>query len=173
MLVVCRITRFVRIILTFLVQTYFCSVFRCFTGFSLDRLINELPLVRDLSPKAVVIDIGTNDLSNVGVDPVILARRGIDFAKLFVAVNSVSEVLVCQVLPRVLVRATGISDACPFQRRSFYGKPYAGCLDHRPAPYSLLAAPRHARQLAAIFFIGLGCILMLLVCASMCAVFVE
>ena len=72
-------------------------------GLTLDRLINELLLVRDLSPKVVIIDIGTNDLSNVGVDPVILAKWIIYFA----AVNSVAEVLVCQVLPRVLVRPTG------------------------------------------------------------------
>ena len=64
-------------------------------GLTLDRLINELPLVRDLSPKAVIIDIGTNDMSNVGVDPVMLAKRIIDFAKLVAAVNSVVEVLVC------------------------------------------------------------------------------
>ena len=70
-------------------------------------MINELPLVRDLSPKAVIIDIGTNDLSNVGVVPVMLAKRIIDFAKLVAAVNSVAEVLVCQVLARVLVRSTG------------------------------------------------------------------
>ena len=76
-------------------------------GLTLHRLINELPLVRDLSPKEVIIDIGTNDLSNVGVDPVILAKRITDYAKLVAAVNSVAEVLVCQVLPRVLVRPTG------------------------------------------------------------------
>ena len=90
------------------ISVQFSDVFyRGVAGLTLDRLINELPLVRDLSPKAEIIDIGTNDLSNVGVDPVMLAKRIIDFAKLVAAVNSVAEVLVCQVLPRVLVRPTG------------------------------------------------------------------
>ena len=80
-------------------------------------------------------------LSNVGVGPVIFAQRIIDFAKLVAAVNWVAEVLVCQILP--------ISYACRFQRPSFCGKPYADC---PPAPCSFLAAPRHACQLAAIFW---------------------
>ena len=55
------------------------------------------------------------------VYPVMLSKRIIDFAKLVAAVNSVAEVLVCQVLPRVLVQPTGgtrfptrvdFSDAC-------------------------------------------------------------
>ena len=89
------------------ISVQFSDVFyRRLGGLTLDRLINELPLVCDLSPKAVIIDIGTNDLSSVGVDPVMLAKRITDFAKLVAAVNSVAEVLVCQVLPRVLVRPT-------------------------------------------------------------------
>ena len=71
------------------------------------RGVGGLTLDRDLSPKEVIIDIGNNDLLNVGVDPVILAKRILDFAKLVAAVNWVAEVLVCQVLPRVLVRPTG------------------------------------------------------------------
>ena len=44
------------------ISVQFSDVFYCGVGgLILDRLINELPLVRDLSPKAVIIDIGTND----------------------------------------------------------------------------------------------------------------
>ena len=55
------------------ISVQFSDVFfyRGVGGFTLDRLINELPL--DLPTKAVIIDIGTNDLSSVGVDPVMAA----------------------------------------------------------------------------------------------------
>ena len=49
----------------------------CFTttsgGLTLDRSTGELSVVRELSPSADIIDIGTNDLSHVTVDPVIVS----------------------------------------------------------------------------------------------------
>ena len=56
--------------------------------------MHELPLVRDLAVRGVILDIGTNDLSASHIDPV----------NLVAAVDSVVEVVVCQVLPRVMVR---------------------------------------------------------------------
>ena len=78
-------------------------------GLTLDGLMHELPLVRDLAVRGVILDIGTNDLSASQVDPVNLVKRIVDFAKLVAAVDSVAEVVVCPVLPRVMVRPTGRS----------------------------------------------------------------
>ncbi|KAI0208530.1 hypothetical protein LSAT2_006793 [Lamellibrachia satsuma] len=51
-----------------------------------------------------------NDTNKVvGADLVNLAKRIVDFAKLVAAIDSVAEVIVCQVLPRVMVRPTGRS----------------------------------------------------------------
>ena len=69
----------------------------------------ELPLFRDLAVRGVILDVGTNDLSPPNVDPVNLAKRIMDFAKLVAAVDSVAEVVVCQVLPCVMVRPTARS----------------------------------------------------------------
>ena len=92
------------------ISEQFSNVFyRGIGGLSLDGLMLELPLVRDLAVRGVILDIGTNDLSASHVDPVNLAKRIVDFAKLVAAVDSVAEVVVCQVLPRVMVRPTGRS----------------------------------------------------------------
>ena len=88
----------------------FSNVFyRGIGGLNLEGLMHELPLVRDLAVRGVILDIGTNDLSAPHVDPVNLAKRIVDFAKLVAAVDSVAEVVVCLVLPRVNVRPTGRS----------------------------------------------------------------
>ena len=82
-----------------------CNVFyRGIGGLSLNRLMNELQLVRDFAVKGVIPDIGTNDVSHINVDPVNLAKKILDSSKLVAAVDSVAEVVVCQVLPRVMVR---------------------------------------------------------------------
>ena len=89
------------------ISEQFSNVFyRGIGGLTLDGLRLELPLVRDLAVRGVILDIGTNDLSTSHVDPVNLAKRIVDFAKLVAAVDSVAEVVVCQVLPRVIVRPT-------------------------------------------------------------------
>ena len=49
----------------------------CFTtisgGLTLDRSTGELSVVRELSPRAVIIDIGTTALSRATVDHVIVS----------------------------------------------------------------------------------------------------
>ena len=78
--------------------------YRGIVGLSLNRLMNELPLVCYFVVNGVKPDIGTNDASHINVDPVNLAKQISDFAKLVAAVDSVADVVVCQVLPRVMVR---------------------------------------------------------------------
>ena len=65
------------------ISEQFSNVFyRGIGGLTLDGLMHELPLVRDLAVRGVILDIGTNDLSASHVDPVNLAKRIVDFAKL-------------------------------------------------------------------------------------------
>ena len=79
------------------ISEQFSNVFyRGIGGLTLDGLMLELPLVRDLAVRGVILDIGTNDLSASHVDPVNLAKRIVDFAKLVAAVDSVAEVVVCR-----------------------------------------------------------------------------
>jgi hypothetical protein len=70
-------------------------------------LVAELPLVRELGPQAVIVDIGTNELSCPGVDPALLASRIVSFGQSVFALPTVSEVVLCQLLPRVAIRPTG------------------------------------------------------------------
>ena len=84
------------------VSSQFAAVFfHGIGGLKLDGLIAELPLVRELGPRAVIVDIGTNDLSCPGVDPALLASRIVSFGQSVLALPSVSEVFLCQLLPRV------------------------------------------------------------------------
>ena len=53
------------------------------------------------------MDIGTNDLSCPGVDPALLASRIVSFNQSGDALPTVSEVVLCQLLPRVAIRPTG------------------------------------------------------------------
>ena len=76
-------------------------------GLKVDGLLAELPLICELGPRAVIVDIGTNDLSLAGVDPSQLASRIVALVQRVLAVASVSEVVLCQVMPRVAVRSTG------------------------------------------------------------------
>ena len=47
---------------------------------TLDRLTGELSVVRDLSPRAVIIDVvGTSNLSLADIDSVVLAHGFVDF----------------------------------------------------------------------------------------------
>lgn len=76
-------------------------------GLKVEGLIAELQLVRELGPRAVIVDIGTNDLSCPDVDPCRLASRIVSFAQSVLALDTVSEVVLCQILPRVALRPTG------------------------------------------------------------------
>ena len=49
-----------------------------------------------------IINIGTNDLSRDNVLPATLAARIVEYAKFVAAVDSAAEVLICQILPRLL-----------------------------------------------------------------------
>ena len=90
------------------VSAQFSSVFyHGVGGLKVDGLLAELPLICELGPRAVIVDIGTNDLSLAGVDPSRLASRIVALAQRVLAVASVSEVVLCQVMPRVAVRPTG------------------------------------------------------------------
>ena len=71
-------------------------------GLTLSKLFHEIPLVRELAPRVVIIDIGTNDLSRDNVLPATLAARIVECATFVAAVDSVAEVLIYQILPRVL-----------------------------------------------------------------------
>ena len=53
------------------------------------------------------MDIGTNELSCPGVDPALLASRIVSFGQSVFALPTVSEVVLCQLLPRVAIRPTG------------------------------------------------------------------
>ena len=66
-----------------------------------------VPLVRELGPRAVIVDIGTNDLSCPSVDPALLASRIVSFGQSVLVLPTVSEVLLCQLLPRVTTHPTG------------------------------------------------------------------
>lgn len=55
----------------------------------------------------MIINIGTNDLSRDNDELINLGNRMVDFAKHLTAVESVGEVLICQILPRVRVWPTG------------------------------------------------------------------
>ena len=88
---------------------YHTKVFKWFYDNFVDvpSLVAELPLVRELGPQAVIVDIGTNDLSCPGVDPALLASRIVSFGQSVFALPTVSEVVLCQLLPRVAIRPTG------------------------------------------------------------------
>ena len=93
------------------ISEQFSKVFyRGIWGLTLDGLMHELPLVRDLAVRGVILDIGSNDLSAPHIDPVNLAKRIVDFAKLVATVDSVAEVVVCQILPHVMVGQLGSHD---------------------------------------------------------------
>ena len=51
----------------------------------------------------VDINIGTNDLSRDNVLPASLAACIVEYAKFVAAVDSAAEVLICQILPRLLM----------------------------------------------------------------------
>ena len=53
------------------------------------------------------MDIGTNELSCPGVDPALIASRIVSFGQSVFALRTVSEVVLCQLLPRVAIRPTG------------------------------------------------------------------
>ena len=80
--------------------------------------MHQLPLVRDLAVRGVILDIGANDLSASHVDPVNVAKRIVDFAKLVAAVDSVAEVGGCVSGPPVCDGAADwavtISNSCRF-----------------------------------------------------------
>ena len=76
-------------------------------GLKVDGLLAELPLICELGPRAVIVDIGSNDLSHAGVDHSQLASRIVAPVQRVLAVASVSKVVLCQVMPRVAVRPTG------------------------------------------------------------------
>ena len=73
-------------------RTYvFFAIFQCIYqgvgGHNLVSLFNEFPLIRDLSVKTVIIEIGSDDLSHVNVDPVNLAKVIVRLAKLVATVD--------------------------------------------------------------------------------------
>ncbi|KAK2189312.1 hypothetical protein NP493_109g03012 [Ridgeia piscesae] len=77
---------------------YSTGFFHGIGGLKLDGLVAELPLVRELGPQAVIVDIGTNELSCPGI---------VSFGQSVFALPTVSEVVLCQLLPRVAIRPTG------------------------------------------------------------------
>ena len=86
------------------IQTQYKHVFyHGIGGLTLSKLFYEIPLVRELAPWIVIIDIGTNDLSCDNVLPAALAAPIVECAKFVAAVDSVAEVLICQILLRVLM----------------------------------------------------------------------
>ena len=73
------------------VSAQFSSVFyHGVGGLKVDGLLAELPLICELGPRAVIVDIGTNDLSLAGVEPSRLASRTVALAQRVLAVASVS-----------------------------------------------------------------------------------
>ena len=79
-------------------------VFRGRGGLTLDGLFRELGAVRAVAPTVVVIDIGTNDLSNKNCVPEDLADRIVAFARELLTIPSVAQVVVCEIVTRVPVR---------------------------------------------------------------------
>ena len=79
-------------------------VFRGRGGLTVDGLFGDLGAVRAVAPTVVVIDIGTNDLSNKNCVPEDLADRTVAFARELLTIPSVAQVVVCEIVPRVPVR---------------------------------------------------------------------
>ena len=96
------------------VSAQFSSVFyHGVGGLKVDGLLGELPLICELGPRAVIVDIGTNDLSLAGVDPSRLASRIVALAQRVLAVASVSEVVICHAAcRRAPDRAPAVRTAC-------------------------------------------------------------
>ena len=85
------------------IQTQYKHVFyHSIRSLTLSKLFHEIPLVRELAPRVVIINIGTNDLSRDNLLPATLAARIVECAKFVAAVDSAAEVLICQILLRVL-----------------------------------------------------------------------
>ena len=75
-------------------------VFRGKGGLTVERLFRELRAVRVIAPTVVLVDIGTNDLSN-GCVPEDLAERIVAFARELLTIPSVSQLVVCEILTRI------------------------------------------------------------------------
>ena len=71
-------------------------------GLTLRGLREDIDTVRTVMPTAVIIQIGTNDLSMIGCDPITLGTEIVQFAQWLLRIRSVREVVICQIFPRVL-----------------------------------------------------------------------
>ena len=64
---------------------------------------SQLDLVWELSPDAVVLDLGSNDLCSSGSTPETTMTAIVDLALRITRIPSVRHVLVCEIIPRLFV----------------------------------------------------------------------
>ena len=64
---------------------------------------SQLDLVWELSPDAVVLDLGSNDLCSCGSTPETTVMAIVDLALRITRIPSVRHVLVCEIIPRLFV----------------------------------------------------------------------
>ena len=64
---------------------------------------SQLDLVWELSPDAVVLDLGTNDLCSSGSTPESIMTAIVDLALRIKRIRGVRHVLVCEIIPRLFV----------------------------------------------------------------------
>ena len=73
---------------------------------TLAPLYEEVDLVRTLELPAVIIDVGTNNLAGYGCDPIEMSTSLVLAATTLLRIDSVREVILCQMLPRVELHST-------------------------------------------------------------------
>ena len=81
-------------------------IFHGVGGMTVAGLYEEVDLVRTLEPSAVIMDVGTNNLARGGCDPIELGTSLVRAAQTLLRIDSVREVILCQLLPRVELRTT-------------------------------------------------------------------
>ena len=77
-------------------------VFRGKVGLTVDRLFRELRAVHAIARTIVLVDIGTNELSN-GCVPEDRAEGIVAFICELLTIPSVSHIVVCEILTRIPV----------------------------------------------------------------------
>ena len=68
----------------------------------LQGLRADIDTVRTVMPTAIIIQIGSIDLSLIGCDPITLGTEILQFAHWLQRIYSVQEVVICQIFPRIL-----------------------------------------------------------------------
>ena len=80
-------------------------IFHGVGGIRVARVYEEVDFVRTLEPSAVII-VGTNYLARGGCDPIELGPSLVSTAQAWLRIDSVREVILCRLLPRLELHTT-------------------------------------------------------------------